>query len=63
MEDGGGKGEEKEGGDKDKSSPTAATDKKSPAGPPRPETAWERGLRQAREMRKLAKQGRRHSII
>ena len=44
-------------GDKDKTSPVAAT-KKSPVGPPRPETAWERGLRQAREMRKLAKQGR-----
>ena len=55
-------GEGKVDGDKDKTSPAAAA-KKSPAGPPRPETAWERGLRQAREMRKLAKQGRSSTSI
>ena len=38
------------------SSPVISGDVRQVAAPPRPETAWERGLRQAKEMKRLSQQ-------
>jgi hypothetical protein len=38
------------------SSPAIPGDVRQAAAPPRPETAWERGLRQAKEMKRLSQQ-------
>jgi hypothetical protein len=38
------------------SSPATPGDIRQAAAPPRPETAWERGLRQAKEMKRLSQQ-------
>ncbi len=38
------------------SSPAIPGDARQAAAPPRPETAWERGLRQAKEMKRLSQQ-------